>query len=298
MSPESMQRICSLDDPRVAPYRSLRDRTLRGESLFVAEGRLLVLRLLQSDYRAESVFVADPWADEFRPLVPDHVPMYVAAESLLLQVVGFKFHRGVLAVGRRPAPVPLDALLAAIERPENTAGPVAEAERERAAAAERSDTPRPTRSALRLVICPEVTKPENLGLVFRAAAAFGVHDVLLGERCCDPLSRRSLRVSMGAVLGMPRARSADLLADLRQLRDRWGVTLLAAVLDPQAERLAESSWPPRAAVLLGNETDGLRQQYLALCDRRLTIPMHPGTDSLNLGVAAGVFLYEMTRRRG
>jgi len=262
-----MERIESIDDPRVAPYRNLRDRTLRGESIFVAEGRVLTRRLLESRYPAQSVFVSEHFADEFQGVVGGRAPLYVAPESLLLEVVGFKFHRGVLGVGCRSKLPSLDELTAPLD-----------------AAATWS-----------LVVCPEITKPENLGLIFRSAGAFGVDAVLLGERCCDPFSRRCLRVSIGAVLQVPFTKSTDLLADLRRLKDRWGVELMATVLDKQAERLADVRWPSRIGILFGNEADGLRQQWLALCGRHVTIPMSPAADSLNLGVAAGIFVYEMKK---
>jgi tRNA G18 (ribose-2'-O)-methylase SpoU len=130
------------------------------------------------------------------------------------------------------------------------------------------------------------------------AAGFGVDGVVLGERCCDPFSRRCLRVSMGAVLAMSFVKSANQLADLRSLKGRWHIELLAAVLDDRAERLAGLHWPRRAGVLFGNESEGLRDQWLAECGRKVTIPMRTGVDSLNLGVAAGVFVYEMMKREG
>lgn len=268
-----MARIRSLDDPRVAAYRNLRDRTLRGESVFVAEGCVLTRRLLASRFEAESLLVEDEYADEFEQLAGGRVPVYVAPKTLLLDIVGFPFHRGALAIGRRPPAQTLAQILV-------------------------NAAPQPSSEPLRLVVLPEVTKPENLGLAFRAAAAFGIDAVLLGMRSCDPLSRRALRVSMGSVLTVPFARSTDLASDLSALRDRWGVQVSAAVLDKDAQPLAGVSWPPRAAVVFGNEFDGLSSDWLSLCDRRLTIPMQLNTDSLNLGVAAGVFLYEMTKVRG
>jgi tRNA G18 (ribose-2'-O)-methylase SpoU len=265
-----MQRVDSIDDPRVAPYRNLRDRTLRGENIFVTEGRILTRRLLESPFEAESVLAAEGFAAEFAPLAGDRTALYVAAESLLLEIVGFPFHRGVLGCGRRPPDKTFAELMPAID----SSGP------------------------LGMVILPEVNNPENLGLVFRTAAGLGVDGVVLGQRCCDPLSRRALRVSMGGVLGVPFARSQNLLEDLQTLRNLHGVELLATVLDDRAEWIGHVRWPPRAGLLLGNEADGLRDDYLSLCDRRVTIPMRPGTDSLNLGVAAGIFVYELMRSRG
>lgn len=267
-----LESIASLDDPRIAAYRNLRDRTLRGESLFVAEGCVLARRLLESPYEAESILVEEPYAEEFERLAGDRVPIYVARKELLLNIVGFPFHRGALAVGRRPAPRTLDEVLDPL-------------------------VPRQGSSRLRLVVLPEVTKPENLGLTFRAAAAFGIDAVVLGPRSCDPLSRRALRVSMGGVLTVPFVRSADLNRDLSLLKAAWDVELSAAVLDKDAPPLADARWPNRAGVVFGNEFDGLSADVRLLCDRRWTIPMAPNTDSLNLGVAAGIFLYEMTRPR-
>jgi tRNA G18 (ribose-2'-O)-methylase SpoU len=263
--PTAAIRIESIDDPRVDAYRNLRDRTLRGESIFVAEGQVLTLRLLASGYAIESLFVADEFADEIAVVLNDRAPLYVSSEKLLLEVVGFPFHRGVLGVGRRGVPLRFHELLA---------------RRDRAA-------------PLRLAVCPEITKPENMGLIFRSASALGIDGVLLGERCCDPFSRRCLRVSMGAVLQVPFVKTADLLADLRSLKQSWNVELVGAVLDERAEPLAAVQWSPRTAILFGNEFDGLPSRCLELCDRRVMIPMRAGVDSLNLGVAAGIFLYQL-----
>jgi len=264
-----MEWIDSIDDPRVAAYRNLKERTLRGESIFVTEGRLVTLRLLESRFEAESVFVADKHAGEFERIVAGRMPVYAAPEKLLADVVGYNFHLGVLGAGRRRDADTLDDLLSGTD----PAGP------------------------LSLLVCPEITKPENVGLVFRTAGGFGVDGVVLGPQCCDPFGRRCLRLSMGAVLSVPFVRSADLAADLRQMKDRWQLELVATVVDAEATPLREFRWPRRAALLFGNEYDGLSEPWLGLCDHRVTIPMHPRADSLNLGVAAGIFVYEMTNPR-
>ncbi|MCC6125391.1 MAG: RNA methyltransferase [Pirellulales bacterium] len=263
-----MERIQSLDDPRVAAYRNLPDRTLRGECVFLAEGKLLTERLLESRYEVESVFVSTDYYEEFRRLTPAGVPLYAAEESLLLAIVGFPFHRGALAVGRRGRPTTLAELLAPADR----------------------------EVQFRLAVCPEITKPENMGLIFRNAAAFGLSGILLGERCCDPFSRRSMRVSMGAVLQMPFYKSDNLNESLKILKDGSDFSLFAAVLDPLARKLDEVDWPARCGILLGNEMDGLDSATLELCDHRVTIPITERVDSLNLGVAAGICFYSMQRR--
>ena len=262
-----MEWIESIDDPRLAAYRNLPDRALRGESIFVTEGELLTVRLLESDFSAESVFASEQFAHKIEHLVGENVPLYVAPERLMLEVVGFKFHRGVLGAGRRGPSLEFDELMARKELGDRFS----------------------------LIVCPEVTNPENLGLIFRSAGGFGVDGVLLGERCCDPLSRRCLRLSMGATLRVPFVKSPDLAADVGRLKETWQIELLAAVLDDRAERLSEIRWPARAALVFGSEFGGIRRRWLSLCDRLVTIPMQPGTDSLNLGVAAGIFLYEMAQ---
>jgi tRNA G18 (ribose-2'-O)-methylase SpoU len=146
-------------------------------------------------------------------------------------------------------------------------------------------------------VCPAVTKPENLGLVFRSAAAFGIRGLVLGRNTCDPLSRRCVRVSMGAVLDVPFVRSDDVAADLRTLRHTWQCERLATILDPSAEELDKMQPAARTALVFGNEYDGLTSAWLAECDRRVTIPMSQTVDSLNLGVAAGIFIYHWSKCR-
>jgi tRNA G18 (ribose-2'-O)-methylase SpoU len=260
-----MEHIQSLDDPRVAAYRNLPDRTLRGESIFLAEGRLLAERLLASRYEVESVFVSTDYYEDFRRLTPAGVPLYVAEEALLLEIVGFPFHRGALAVGRRGRPTTFEELLAPAEDARQ----------------------------FRLAICPEITKPENMGLIFRNAAAFGLGGILLGERCCDPFSRRAMRVSMGATLRVPFCKTESLRESLQTLTLRREFPLYAAVLDPAAKTIGDVSWPSHCGILLGNEMDGLDTSILEWCDHRVTIPITDRVDSLNLGVASGIFMFAM-----
>lgn len=259
-----MQYVDSINDPRVTPYRNLRDRTLRGQSLFIAEGILLVERLLASRFEVASVFADEATALELAPRLDDRVPLYVGSKGLMKQVVGFDFHRGALAVGVRQPPLSVDVLLEKVDRGDELA----------------------------LAVCPNVTQAENLGLVLRSVAAFGLAGVVLGRRCCDPLSRRCLRVSMGGSLLTPLARADDMSAALRKLSDHRQLETVAAVLDSEAEPLAGFRFARRTALVFGNEFEGLEACDLAACQRRATVPMQSGTDSLNLGVAAGVFFYE------
>lgn len=259
--------IASLDDPRVALYRNLKDRELAREGgRFMAEGEFILKRLLASDFPVESVLLEERRAPEFAPLVPPGVPVYVAPRSVFRQIVGHKFQSGILAVGRRKPYLTVDQLV------EQTVG-------------ERST----------LVICPEIASVENIGSLIRIAAAFGAGAMLLGERCHDPFWRQSVRVSMGTLFKLPLGRSEDILLDLKQLREQWGYELIATVLDPDAEPLDRAARGPRLGILFGNEAQGLDPASLAACDRRVTIHMREGIDSLNVAVAAGIFLHHFTR---
>ena len=254
--------VDSLDDPRIAPYRNLKDRELacQGER-FIAEGEWVVRRLLAGPVAADSLLLADHRAAEIGPLASPALPVYVAPGELVSRVVGYRFHSGVLGCGRRPAPVRLASVAA--------------------------DWP----ARVTLVGLPEVSNTENMGGLLRISAAFGANAVLLGPRCCDPFYRQSVRVSMGTIFKLTLIHSTDLLADLARLRDRCQVQLIATVLDKQAEPLARANRPERVALLFGNEAQGLPADIVAACDRRVTIPMNLGTDSLNVAVAAGVFLH-------
>ena len=256
--------IADLDDPRLALYRNLKDRELaRLGDRFIAEGEFVVRRLLASGYPTESVVAAARKAAGLAAAVPAHVPLYAVPDALLHAVVGFHFHTGVMAVGRRLPPPPLSAVL-----------------------------PPAGRSVV--AVCPDLNNFENLGSLVRTAAALGVDAMVLGERCCDPFYRLSVRVSMGTCFRLPIVRSPHLLTTLAELKHALGYTLLATVLDPAADPLPNLAVPERTAVLFGNEAVGLSDADAAACDRRVTLPMRRGTDSLNVAAAAAVFLYHLT----
>jgi tRNA G18 (ribose-2'-O)-methylase SpoU len=261
--------VDSLDDPRIAHYRGLKDRDLaRTGDLFIAEGDYVVRRLLASRYPTVSLLLSNRKVEKVAPLVPADVPVYAGDDSLIRQVLGFKFHTGVIAVGRRLPSPSLDSLF------------------------DRRTVP------MTLTVCPEVSNSDNIGALIRISAAFGVDAMVLGERCHDPFWRQSIRVSMGTIFSMPLVRSDNLLRDMKALRERWGVQLIATVLSDDAEPLAKAPRPERIGLLFGNEAQGLDEAHVAACDRRVTIPMKLGTDSLNVAVSAAVFLYHFTRENG
>jgi tRNA G18 (ribose-2'-O)-methylase SpoU len=248
------------------PYRNLKKCNLtRWSGLFIAEGRRVVRRLLASGFPVESVLVSERRRAGIVAQLPPDAPIYIVPQELAEQLVGYNFHAGVLACGRRKEQPDLEAIM-------SNAG-------ERAT----------------LAACPQITDQENLGGIIRVCASFGADGLLLASSCPDPFSRRVLRVSMGNAFRLPIVESRDLAADLNELRSRWGVQLAATALDRDAETLAAASRPPRMALLFGNESEGLHERWLDLCERTVTIPMAPGADSLNVTAAAAVFLHHFTR---
>jgi tRNA G18 (ribose-2'-O)-methylase SpoU len=211
-------------------------------------------------------------------VLPAEVPTLVIAEAEVEGLVGFNFHRGILGCGRRPRPPALGDLLD---------GDVHDGDR-------RADEAARGRAAT-LVVCPDVQDPENLGAIVRISAAFGAAGLVLGPHCADPFSRRVQRVSMGNVYRLPIVPAADIPATLAELGKAHAVESWATVLATDAETFDPRHRPDRLALVLGSEGHGLAPEVVAACDRKVTIPMRAGVDSLNVAVAAGIFLYELTR---
>lgn len=263
----NLHTIGDIDDPRLDAYRSLKQTNdTRWQRQFVVEGDKLARRLLASSYEIVSVLLGERQRAEFEPLVPPESPIYVVPDALIERLIGFNFHRGVLACGRRPAPRPVETLVGR-DRRQST-----------------------------LIVCPDTHDPENLGSLLRLAHAFGVDGAVLGPECADYLSRRVLRVSMGAALQTPVAVSSDLKADLVRLQTELGFELVATVTDRDAEPLGGFRRADRTAILLGSEAHGLQEPWRRLCGQRVTIPMPSDCDSLNVAVAAGIVLYEVCVR--
>ena len=254
-------------DPRIAGFRDARDGELRRrEGLFLAEGRLLVRRLLgTSRFGVQALLVTPPALDDLRDLLArdDSTPTYVASAGTIRAIVGFKFHRGCLALGTRGESVAPEALM-------DPAGP---------------------RTLLAL---EDVTDPDNVGAIFRNAAAFGVAGVLLSSHCADPLYRKAIRVSMGATLSLPFAQVPDWAVTLAALRHA-GYRLVALCPGADAEDIVEVAGRaprrPRLALLLGAEGEGLSEATRAAADVEVRIPMAAGVDSLNVAAACGIALH-------
>ena len=276
--------VQTLDDPRLVVFRDVKAiRHSKWKGRIVAEGARLAKRLLSSDYVVESMLLTEGRVEEFTAWLRPDVPTFVMPQPLAAELIGFNFHCGAMTCALRKPNPSLDDIMARGGK------------------------------QMTFIVCPDVNDPENIGTLIRLGAAFGVDAMLLGPACADPFSRRVLRVSMGNALTLPILCSRDLEADLQRLKTEWQVQLAATVVensDPtddgvatvrspmgDVETLSHAGRPARLALLFGNEANGLGHEWLEQCDRRLTIPMR-AADSLNVAVAAGIFLHHFTTAGG
>ncbi len=252
-------------DPRLADYREVRERDLAGRDGFIAEGQVVLEKLVGSGrHPLRSVLVAEKRLAGLADLlagVADSVPVYAATQAAMDAVVGFPIHRGILAVGER-RPLDADALLARLPPQALVVGLVG------------------------------IANHDNMGGLFRNAAAFGAAAVLLDDSCCDPLYRKAIRVSVGAALTTPFAMAGD-AGELAGQLAASGFTVVA--LSPQGGvDLADFEPAARTAALFGAEGPGLPQ---AMLDRvqSVRIPMSGGFDSLNVATSSGIVLHHLRR---
>lgn len=265
--------VVDIDDPRDSRLDDFRDLNSidrrpdlpTGKGLVIAEGVLVVQRMLASRFTPRALLGTDRRLTELAPdLAGRDIPYYRVSAEVMAQVVGFHLNRGVLAAASR-VPEPAVADLVA--------------------------------GARTIAVLEGVNDHENLGSIFRNGAGLGVDAVVFGGGCADPLYRRAVRVSMGHALLVPFARSVDWPADLVMLRER-GFRLLAMTPDPRADALSTAMAKVRdepVAVLVGAEGPGLSEKALRASDMRVRIPMSRGTDSLNVATAAALAFYERIR---
>jgi tRNA G18 (ribose-2'-O)-methylase SpoU len=261
--------IADPDDPRIAVFRAVRERDVAGrQGGFIAEGEVVVRVLAESRlHRARSVLVSAGRAARLAPLLArfdDDVALYAAPQAVMDLIAGFPIHRGLLAYGKRRAEASAEGLLAAAKGPGE------------------------------IVCLFGVSNHDNVGGVFRNAAAFGALGVLLDGGCCDPLYRKAIRVSVGAALTVPFARiGAD--GNILALLERHGFIPLA--FSPTGgTKLSALRLPQRAAVLFGSEGHGLPATLLERA-RSVAIPMAKGFDSLNIATASGIVLHHLAMAR-
>jgi tRNA G18 (ribose-2'-O)-methylase SpoU len=266
------QRIDSADDPRIAGFRAIGDPELiRARHQFIAEGRLVVRRAIEdSRYRVRTVLVNDAalaqLADVLERLPPDS-SVYVCDTALFAELTGYNIHRGCLALVDRPPAMSVNSVV-------DVAGRT-------------------------LVVLEGVSNADNVGAVFRNAAAFACGGVVLSPTCCDPFYRKAVRTSMGAALRVPFAAGDPWPGALGTIRER-GFTVAALTPREPATTLEEFARvrPSRVALVAGTEGAGLSAEAEALADVRVRIPIAGAVDSLNVATAVAIALYAIAKGLG
>jgi tRNA G18 (ribose-2'-O)-methylase SpoU len=267
-----VEPVGSLEAPELAPYRTMRRQLEhREQRIFVAEGDKVVQRLLESELPVVSLLLPPEWLEKFKPLLArrlerEDVIAYTAEKETLEELTGFSMYQGVLAVGRIPEMPTVARALASSPKP-------------------------------RLFVAVDgLTSAENLGVVVRNCAAFGVQALLTGETSSSPWLRRAVRSSMGAIFKLPVVELASLAEALRALRAA-GVRSMAAHPHTKARTLFQADLTLDTCVVFGSEGYGISPEVLATCDEVVAIPMQSEIDSLNVGSAAAAFLCEIARQR-
>ncbi|WP_083411243.1 RNA methyltransferase [Arthrobacter sp. UCD-GKA] len=268
---ERLVFLHTAQDPRIADYAALSDAALRRQAdpangRYIAEGATVIGRALAAGHSPRSFFMAPKRLAGLAEVLEAHpgVPVFVGPDEVLEAVTGFHLHRGALAAMHRPAPLELAEVL---------------------------------RTASRVAVLEDMVDHANLGAIFRSAAALGLDAVLLTPRSADPLYRRAVRVSMGAVFQVPWVRLESWPGDLQAL-SAAGFQVAAMELTDRAERIdaVAALEIPRLALVLGTEGAGVSDAVLEAVDRHVMIPMRPGMDSLNVAAAAAVAFWELRLR--
>jgi tRNA G18 (ribose-2'-O)-methylase SpoU len=266
-----LRKIDSLELPELWPFRTMRrQHDHRVQGIFVAEGEKVVRRLLDSHLTVLSVLLPEPWYIELQGVLerrPEMIEVFVADKSVLETLTGFSMYQGLLAAARVPPALTLAELM--------------------------DRSPRP----LLFAAAEALSNAENLGVLVRNCSAFDVHGLLVSETSVSPFLRRAVRSSMGTIFVQPVLECASLLETLTTLKRR-GVRCIAAHPHTNHRFLADADFRGDCCIVFGSEGYGLSQPLLNICDEAVAIPMPAQVDSLNVGSAAAVFLYEARRQRG
>jgi tRNA G18 (ribose-2'-O)-methylase SpoU len=283
-----IQKISSFGAPELQPYATLR-RPLehRQQGIFVAESERVVRRLLASRFTVVSLVMPEKHLEDFRERLearPENIAVYLAQKQLLETLTGYSVFQGIFAVGKIPRLASLEEIF------------------------QQSQSPK------LFVAVDEMSNAENLGALVRNCVAFGVHGLIVGETSSSPYLRRAVRNSMGAIFDLPifeietfrngdpnlrrddPIRQLTLAQILRDLRKR-GVHCVAAHPHTDKKVLSQADFKKDCCIVFGNEGEGISKPVLEACDEAVAIPMPPNVDSLNVGAAAAVFLYEASRQR-
>ena len=259
------------DDPRLTAYNSLKGKSLEREGIFIAEGEKVVKSMVEAGCRIESCLTASGATTRYKLLLTAiakrgaHV--YAAADKLIEEIIGFRFHKGIMAVGYCPKKITISDAFKIPKRP------------------------------LLLVALDAVNDPQNVGLIARNAAAFGVGALIVDDASYDPYYRKAVRVSMGAIFRLPVCYEKDLASSLLSIKKKYDTRIVAATPGRGAIDISEVKLSGNICFVFGNEDKGVSRPVLNIADVKVRIPISNTIDSLNVASASAVCLYEASRRR-
>jgi rRNA methylases len=258
-------------DPRLAAYNSLKGKALEQDGIFIAEGEKVVESMVQSACKIASCLTAASAVARYKPLLAimakKGASLYVAPDKLIENIIGFRFHKGIMAVGHCPKKLTMSGILKDLKRP------------------------------LFLAALNAVNDPQNVGLIARNAAAFGVQALIVDNATYDPYYRKSVRVSMGAIFRLPVYYEDDLESSLMRLKKKFDTRIIAATPGRGAGDIAKADLSGNICFVFGNEDKGVSRKILNIADIKVRVPIARAIDSLNVASAGAVCLYEASRSR-
>lgn len=268
---KSITTIATLDTPGLAFYRTLRrSAEHRKDGVFIVEGNKVVERFLDSSFEVESILLSESWLETYRENLnyrTEAIAVYVASEKLIASIVGFRYHQGIMAVGKVPAPISLEAVCGNSRQPAT------------------------------FVAFDELTSAENCGTLIRNCAACGVSAIISGPTSTDPFLRRTVRNSMGTIFNIPVIYSSNLADTLVLLRKQYKFTSIAAHPRPDSISMHNVDFSNNCCIVFGHEDSGVSDAVLRQCDYAASIPMAHGVDSFNVACAGAIMLYEAFRQK-
>ena len=259
------------DDARLSPYRSLKGKELERDGIFIAEGEKVVRSIAESGCRIASCLTAGGAVARYKSLlkimVKKGATIYVAPDELIEEIIGFRFHRGIMAVGHCPKKLSVSEALKTSGRP------------------------------LFIAELNAINDPQNVGLIVRSAVAFGVQALIIDNATYDPYYRKAVRVSMGTIFELPVCYEDDLASSLVGIRKKYGTRIIAATLGRGAGDIADVELSGDICFVFGNEDKGVSRKVLSIADSKVRIPISRTVDSLNVASASAICLYEASRYR-
>jgi tRNA G18 (ribose-2'-O)-methylase SpoU len=274
MPTSSARNLVSIKDPddsRLTAYNSLKGKFLERDGIFIAEGEKVVRSMVESGCRVASCLTASGSIIKYKSLLrimkKREVPIYVAADEVIEEIIGFRFHKGIMAVGYCPKKLMLPNVLKRYTRP------------------------------LFLAALNGVNDPQNVGLIARNAAAFGAQALIVDHATYDPYYRKAVRVSMGTIFSLPVCYEDDLGSSLIKLKKKYDTRIIAATPGMDANDISEVDLSGNICFVFGNEDKGISRKVLSMADEKVRIPISKAVDSLNVASASAVCLYEASRHR-